>query len=171
MAESFLSGAAPVRFTAAGNCLRKVSPLVVAAVRFMAAGNCLRKFPTRCGSSAVHGGRKLLAEVSYSLWQQCGSWRQETACGSFLLAVVAVRFIAAGNCLRKVSPLAVAAVRFIAAGNCLRKFPTRRGSSAVHSGRKLISTKIPAHGRAGIGDDYFTSWIMGRIMGRRLVRS
>ena len=152
MAESFLSGAAPVRFTAAGNCLRKVSPLVVAAVRFMAAGNCLRK-------------------VSHSPWQQCGSWRQETACGSFLLAVAAVRFIAAGNCLRKVSPLAVAAVRFIAAGNCLRKFPTRRGSSAVHSGRKLISTKIPAHGRAGIGDDYFTSWIMGRIMGRRLVRS
>jgi len=129
------------------------------------------KFPTRRGSSAVHGGRKLFAEVSYSLWQQCGSWRQETACGSFLLAVVAVRFIAAGNCLRKVSPLAVAAVRFIAAGNCLRTFPTRRGSSAVHSGRKLISTKIPTHGRAGIGDDYFTSWIMGRIMGRRLVRS
>ena len=48
-------------------------------------------------------------------------------------------------------PSGAAPVRFTAAGNCLRKFPTRRGSSAVHSGRKLISTKIPAHGRAGKG--------------------
>ena len=61
-------------------------------------GNDGGKFPVRRGSSAVHSGRKLFAE-------------------SFPLAVAAVRFMAAGNCLRKVSPLVVAAVRFIAAGN------------------------------------------------------
>ena len=135
------------------------------------AGNDGGKFPARRGTSAVHSGRKLFAE-------------------SFLLAVAAVRFMAAGNCLRKFptrrGSSAVHGCRKLFAevsylpwqqcGSWLQEtvaesFPTRRGTSAVHSGRKLISTKIPAHGRAGIGDDYFTSWIMGRIMGRRLVRS
>ena len=132
-AESFPLSAAPVRFMAAGNCLRKVSPLAVAAVRFMAAGNCLRKVsPLAVAAVRFIAAGNCLRKVSHSPWQQCGSWRQETM----------------GE-----------------------KFPVRRGTMAAHAGRKGFVTKIPAHGRAGIGDDYFTSWIMGRIMGRRLVRS
>ena len=39
-----------------------------------------------------------------------------------------------------------------------------------HTGRKLIFNKNPLPVGQGNGI-YFTSWMMGRIMGRRLVRS
>ena len=39
-----------------------------------------------------------------------------------------------------------------------------------HTDRKLISNKNPPPVEQGNGI-YFTSWMMGRIMGRRLVRS
>ena len=41
-----------------------------------------------------------------------------------------------------------------------------------HTDRKLISNKNPPPVGQGKGKGiYFTSWMMGRIMGRRLVRS
>ena len=111
------------------------------------AGNDGGKFPVRRGTSAVHSGRKLFAE-------------------SFPTRRVSSAVHGGRKLFAESFPLAVAAVRFMAAGNCLRKFPTRRGSSAVHGGRKLFAESFPTRrgssavhsGRKLFADVSYSPW-------------
>ena len=144
-AYGFLSDLAPVCFIPTGNYLRMVS--------YSAWGRCASYrqetiragFPVRLGTDAFHIGRKLFAYgflsdmapmcfisvgnysrmVSYSAWDRCVSYRQETICVwfpvrhgtdvfhidrklfayGFLSGLAPWHFIPTGNCLRRVSYL------------------------------------------------------------------
>ena len=143
VAKGFLFGLAPWHFIPAGNCLRMVSYSAWhQCVSYRQETICVW-FPVRFGTAVFHISRKLFAYgflldmasmcfipagnclrmVSYSAWDRCVSYRQETICVwfpiqlgtdvfhtdrklfayGFLSGLASWHFIPAGNCLRMVS--------------------------------------------------------------------
>jgi len=142
-AYGFLSDMAPMCFISVGNYLRMVScPIWHCCVSYRQETICVW-FPVRHGTDVFHTGRKLFAQgflsglillcfiptgnclqrVSYSAWDRCVSYRQETICKGFpvrlgtavfhtdrklfaygfLSGLASMRFITAGNYWRRVS--------------------------------------------------------------------
>ena len=119
-AKGFLPGMAPLCFTAAGNCSRRVS--------YSACHHCLSPrqetvregFPTQHGTIVFHRGRKLFAK-------------------GFLLGMSPLSFTAAGNCSRRVSYPAWHHC-FSPRQETIRKgFPTLHETNGIHRGRKLFA--------------------------------
>ena len=142
-AYGFLFGLRQMCFIPTGNCLRMVScPTWHRCVSYRQETVCVW-FPIRLGTDVFHTDRKLFAQgflsslgricfipignclrmVSYSAWDQCVSYRQETICVwfpvrfgtavfhtgrklfayGFLSGLALLRFIPTGNRLRMVS--------------------------------------------------------------------
>ena len=100
-----------------------------------------------------------LRMVSYSAWDRCVSYRQETVCvwfpirlrtdvfhtdrklfaKGFLFSLGQMCFISVGNCLRMVScPIWHCCVSYRQETIC-EGFPTRHGADVLHIGRKLFA--------------------------------
>ena len=178
-AKGFLSGLALLRFISAGNCLRMVSYSAwYQCVSYRQETICVW-FPIRLGTSAFHIGRKLFAygflsglgqmsfvstgnylrRVSYSAWDRCFSYRQETVCVWFPIRLGTMAFHTDRKLFAKGFLLDMAPMCFISVGNYSRMvsystwhqcvsyrqetirvwFPIRLGTDVFHISRKLFA--------------------------------
>ena len=178
-AYGFLFGLGQMCFVSTGNCLRMVSyPAWHQCVSYRQETICVW-FPVRLDTAAFHTDRKLFAYgflfslgrmcfiptgnysrmVSYSAWDRCVSYRQETGsvwfpirlgtavfhtdrklfAKGFLFGLRQMCFIPTGNWLRMVS--------YSAWGRCVSYrqetirvwFPVRFGTAVFHTDRKLFA--------------------------------
>ena len=178
-AYGFLSDLAPVCFIPTGNYLRMVS--------YSAWGRCASYrqatvcvwFPIQLGTDVFHTDRKLFAKgflfglrqmcfipagnclrmVSYSAWDRCVSYRQETVCAGFPIRLGTDVFHTDRKLFAKGFLFSLGQMCFIPTGNCLRRvsysawdrcvsyrqetvcvwFPIRLGTAAFHTDRKLFA--------------------------------
>ncbi len=138
-AYGFLSGLAPWHFIPAGNCLRMVSYSAWdRCVSYRQETVCVG-FPIRLGTAVLHTDRKLFAygflsdmapmcfisvgnclrRVSYSAWDRCVSYRQETVCVWFPIRLDTAVFHTDRKLFAYGFLLDMASMCFIPTGNCL----------------------------------------------------
>ena len=178
-AYGFLSGLALLRFISTGNYLRMVScPAWDRCVSYRQETICVW-FPVRLGADVFHDDRELFAygflsdlallcfiptgtglrRVSYSAWDGCVSYRQETIrvwfpvrhdtdvlhtgrklfAYGFLLDMASLCFMTTGNYLRMISyPAWHCCVSYRQETVCVW-FPIQLGADVFHTDRKLFA--------------------------------
>ena len=178
-AYGFLFGLGPMCFIPTGNCLRMVSYSAWDRCVSYRQETICKGFPIRLETDVFHTGRKLFAYgflfglapwhfiptgnylrmVSYSAWDGCVSYRQETIrvwfpiqlgtdvfhtdrklfAQGFLSGLILLCFISTGNCLRMVSYSAWDRCASYRQETVCVWFPIRLGTDVFHTDRKLFA--------------------------------